>query len=574
MMLLSNLAETEWIQVNCNKKLLLHTVCMKKSPIMEDHIYQIKAVDTDLCPSRFILKDNKCYLLEWYNAQIMKHKTLQQLCKSFHSKSLGLKSLLKFHFLFDAISSTFSPFLSNFSHSLLNVLSYKKYLSTYKYKTKLVATEVAQGFHVCVSHKKTIFIGIIIYNCSKGGHISTQCLCDGIIDCPNDNSDEISICNHENYLKSDCSSLYFKSLDGVCMKYVLPSLNEKITSHKDFHCKSGIKIDWEIANDLVVDCDEAEDETELLLLLQNKQRMKCSLPDQIPCKEHHPRCYNITEICKYKLNNHKHLIPCRNGGHLENCEQFECNVDFKCYQSYCIPWSYVCNGIWDCSIGDDEQYNLCENYYTCSDMFKCRNSSHTCIHIGNVCDGNKDCPFNDDEYSCEMKDIGCPSTCVCLVLALECKTIFIELIHTIYPHIAVFVYSMPILSLDTFVSHFPKMLKLSLIRTGIINICKTYIPDGIIFIDLGFNDLIHLSYGCFNSLTQLREILLENNCIRYINAKSFYHLTNLNFLSLANNPLTNLPKYFITHSPCLKVIILKHNTLTDIDPNAFQNLNV
>ena len=207
-------------------------------------------------------------------------------------------------------------------------------------------------------------------------------------------------------------------------------------------------------------------------------------------------------------------------------------------------------------------------------MFKCKNTVHTCIHIGNVCDGNKDCPFNDDEYLCEMKDIGCPLTCVCLLLALECKTISIELTHTIYPHISVCVYSIPILSLDTFVSHFPKMLKLSLIRTGIINICKTYIPDGIIFVDLGFNALIHLSYGCFNSLTQLRIILLENNCIRYINAKSFYHLINLYFLSLANNPLTNLPKYFITHSPCLKVIILKHNSLTDIDPNAFQNLNV
>ena len=319
MMLLSNLAETEWVQVNCNKKLLLHTLCMKKSSIMEDHMYQIKAVGTSLCASRFILKDNKCYLLVWYNAKIMKHKTLQQVCKSFHSKSLRLKSLLRFQFLFDAISSTFSPFLSNLSQSLLNVLSYKKYLNTYKYKTKPVATEVAEGFHVCARNKETIFIGIIIYNCSEGGHISTQYLCDGKIDCPNDNSDEISsICNHESYAKSGCNSLYFTSLDGVCMKYALLSLNEKITNQKDFLCKSGIKIDWEMTNDLVVDCDAAdEDEPQLLLLLQNKLRMRCTLPDQIPCKEHHPRCYNVTEICKYKLNNHKHLIPCRNGGNLK-----------------------------------------------------------------------------------------------------------------------------------------------------------------------------------------------------------------------------------------------------------------
>ena len=576
MMLLSNLAEPEWVQVNCNKKLLLHVVCMKQTSTMADHIYQIKVLDTNLCASGFVLKENKCYLLVWYKAQMMNHRTLQQMCKSFHSKSLRLKSLLKFQFLFDAISPTFSPFLSYLSQSLLKVLSYKKYLNTYKYKTKSVGIAVAQGFYVCERSKETIFFGIIIYSCSKGGYISSQYLCDGTIDCPNDNSDEIlSICLDKSYSKGGCSSLYFADLDGVCLKYASLTLNQMTASQQDFLCKSGIKIDWAMVNDLVADCGtRVEDEPQLLLLLQNKLRMRCALPDQIPCKEHHPRCYNITEICKYKLNNYNHLIPCRNGGHLENCKQFECNVDFKCYRSFCIPWSYVCNGKWDCSVGDDEEYNLCNDYFTCSNMFKCKNTVHTCVHVGNVCDGNMDCPFNDDEYLCELKDVGCPLTCVCLLLVLKCRKFAIQLVQTTYPHVSVFVYSIPILSLDTFVSHFPKVLKLSLTRTDILNICKTNLPGGIVFIDLGFNFIFHLSYRCFNSLKHLRIIKLENNCITYINAKSFYHLTNLNFLSLANNPLANLPKHFIMYSPCFKAVIFQHNIFTDINPNAFQNIKV
>ena len=62
MMLLSNLAEPEWVQVNCNKKLLLHVVCMKQTSTMADHINQIKVLDTNLCASGFVLKENKCYL--------------------------------------------------------------------------------------------------------------------------------------------------------------------------------------------------------------------------------------------------------------------------------------------------------------------------------------------------------------------------------------------------------------------------------------------------------------------------------------------------------------------------------
>ena len=51
----------------------------------------------------------------------------------------------------------------------------------------------------------------------------------------------------------------------------------------------------------------------------------CANSNQIPCLNGHPKCYNISEICSYKLNKNCHLIPCRNGAHLDNCKGFNCN---------------------------------------------------------------------------------------------------------------------------------------------------------------------------------------------------------------------------------------------------------
>ena len=93
------------------------------------------------------------------------------------------------------------------------------------------------------------------------------------------------------------------------------------------------------------DCGpEGEDEPILKSLLINKTYSPCAQPHMVPCMEEHPKCYYLREICTYKLDIHYHIIPCRNGGHLEYCKNFECNLMFKCSDSYCIPWPYVCDG--------------------------------------------------------------------------------------------------------------------------------------------------------------------------------------------------------------------------------------
>ena len=73
--------------------------------------------------------------------------------------------------------------------------------------------------------------------------------------------------------------------------------------------------------------------------------------------------------------------------------------------SYCIPWSYVNDGIWNCPNGNDEIYV----------SKKCK---HMCLHLGNVCDRINAYP--DDEFICNLSQAACPQGCTCLVLAIQC----------------------------------------------------------------------------------------------------------------------------------------------------------
>ena len=171
-------------------------------------------------------------------------------------------------------------------------------------------------------------------------------------------------------------------------------------------------------NDLICDCGpQCEDEPLLIDLLKYGTETNCPKPNQIPCRVGHSKCYEVYQICKYRLDLNRNLSPCRNGGHLENCRQFDCGVEFKCHRSYCISWSNVCDGNWDCPEGEDEMYEpVCGEMNRCLNMFKCRQYKHKCIHINNICDGRYDCPQKDDELYCDLKNATCPKIVTVLVI--------------------------------------------------------------------------------------------------------------------------------------------------------------
>ena len=94
---------------------------------------------------------------------------------------------------------------------------------------------------------------------------------------------------------------------------------------------------------------------------------------------------------------------------------------FKCPDYYCVAWTYVCDGKWDCPYGEDEFENeVCIGESVCAKMFKCRNEHKKCISMSNVCDDQLDCLHHDDEMFCELKLLQCPAKCSCLVHAITC----------------------------------------------------------------------------------------------------------------------------------------------------------
>ena len=76
-------------------------------------------------------------------------------------------------------------------------------------------------------------------------------------------------------------------------------------------------------------------------------------------------------------------------------EQILCIDDqYQCNNGSCISDVALCNGIDDCTEGEDEkECNLCSSQeYQCLD--------NQCIALENICDGVKDCRDNDDERDC------------------------------------------------------------------------------------------------------------------------------------------------------------------------------
>ena len=197
--------------------------------------------------------------------------------------------------MFDAISSTFPPFITILKQSWIYKFSYQKYLNIYEYKRDIISNDNAEGFHICVAEKIPIFIGSNMYKCAKGGYISSQFICDGNKDCPNDYSDEtLYLCNTFPDSKPTCGSLHYLASNGECLKYTITEAAAEVFVKHLLICQNDTDLHSIFWNDLVADCGpEAEDEPELKSLFINGTITKCTKSFELPCRQGHSRCFNI-----------------------------------------------------------------------------------------------------------------------------------------------------------------------------------------------------------------------------------------------------------------------------------------
>ena len=597
MMMLTNLAAPDWLLITCTDKLLADVICTVENSLKLDssnktrNKLEPKARHT--CQFDQLFYHNKCYQFLW-KSKLIAEKHLLELC---HSKdTVSFKSDIKiFENVFNAVSVAFPVFLlpsiDNLTHMVMHTV--QRNLNVLKFDKTTVQPQVAAGLLICESSLKEIVTSVHSFHCSGGGHVASIFVCDKQKDCPNDFSDEsecISGSTSEKkgmtpfphrYVKSSennqtiCGPLYYMGSGGSCHQFLVVEKHNKSSSSDTSRVGSVCTVQTALLDDLFGDCGPgADDEQILKALLKDGNSSLCTRPDQLPCLDGHSRCFNISHICVFRLKENKYLLPCRNGAHLENCNQFQCDKNFKCRDSYCIPWSHVCDTKWDCSSGEDEHNKQnCSEVPACVDKFKCKDTALVCIHLGDICDAQSDCPLGDDEYFCELKSITCPETCNCFLFAIQCFKITFSWNQN-FPFVSFSVHHSPGTNLREVTKSFQNAQHLNLTNNSIQQFCGEGLPPNILLLDLRNNLLEALKKNCLSNVNRLKVLLLDSNLICCVETQSFVNITALLVLSLSNNPATNLATHVFLCLPSLKIISLLNIGWKNIHPSAFDKLHV
>ena len=611
LMLLSNLAEPDWISVPCNDKLLHYVVCAKKA-----NYYNITTIhnvqEDETCEKQLILVNKRCYAFIWHN----KTQVKPGYCQLFNGRSITVAQLKLFYHIFDAISTSvvFNILVDNYNTNMVVGIKMTRQFNRIHLKYTDITTEEWEGNYICNFNKLIRVTDILTFQCEKGGALLYDFVCDGSIDCPNDNSDEkICTCTGEPNMTFkfivyqcrdliikgkalSCSSLYYMTKKGFCEHYntltgFLQLGFDHIFAHREnplisngqmvtvntstFKCRDGHIISSSFVNDLIVDCaHSAEDESLLKSIMTYSNYSSLCSQSEIPCRDGHSKCYKYSSICILKFDAHHHLMPCRNGGHIQNCESFQCNMMFKCRYSYCIPWTYVCDGKWDCPEGNDELNNpVCGRVLTCVHMYKCKGIPKICIHVGNICDHQNDCPNGDDELFCQLINVKCPHKCICLLFAITCNNIYFTHSFHISFHVlvAVFIFNSTIPLSYIRGKQFESTQILKLAENKIHQACFLQFLINLLHFDLAFNLVEVIHRHCFSSSLLLVSLDLHKNRISYLESESFYNLSKLRFLDIAFNPITIISSYSLRNLLFLTVFNCSSLLYKQIGQNIFDN---
>ena len=590
MMLLGNRAYPQWITAQCDEiNHHITIVCMK---YQTSAAQKIETNHTN-CPTNYILNRKYCYDFIFF-----KGKTWTNSHVLISKRYLKLNSLKIFHFLFVAINVKLKSLLSVHynNNTFIKQFSYEKYFSVITQRAENVPIRDSEGYFV----KRINFtsrdlkrISGNLFSCKSGSFISSRKVCDETVDCGlSDNSDEYKCkCQTQDrrckYITSDqkrtwkCSSFYFTGIDGKCYsfdhQYIQVNIINKISiiSNK-IKCINGNEIDTILIDDLVSDCGESgDDESVLKDILVNHNYYSCHKEGEIPCKNGHNRCFDFTDICVYRLNKYHHLVPCRTGGHLQECREFECNLKFKCPGSYCIPLSYVCDGKWDCHNGHDEYILHTCKARNCIGFFHCSKSS-ICFPVEDVCDNYIDCPEKDDELMCGLKNIKCPVSCSCHNFAIQCLGSLLDIMN-IYHKLPYSVIKVSDTSMATLhvLKIFSYLVLVDFSNNMIISPC--YILSGnksILQLDLSKNVIYVLQSYCFSNLSRIELFYLNNNHLHTIEKKAFWDVPNMKLLNLSCNSLNYIPPTLLYNLYHFKVLSVVKNSFLLLNPTLFRNTEI
>lgn len=605
-MSLFNLAESEWISIDCLHRLPVNVVCFDEAFHAQLCLSCNNSQNKHFhCKYNAVRQNETCHHFTWFDGKRMSaddfalNCTLK--CKMKPFSSVDAKQL---DFVFTAVSNKNFTLLFAMTKDEANVTEHFYHRTWFKiaHTENIALIEDTKGYQICSSPVIPVIILFgNVFVCTEGEYISSLFVLDGVHDCQGTPKPKVNQpALHKNRTSGDelclspnincpifcqvpecyCSPLHFKTREGKCVSYFHLEGGKSVAAQKSskdlvFKCCDNLTINKNLLNDLIVDCNESvQDEPMYADVLTNFTVFKCSIPGQIPCLPRHSKCYNISDICIYQLNTLGHLTPCRIGSHLESCHSFECNIHHKCPDSYCIPWHFVCDGNWDCPLGQDESEvsNKCTSRM-CTFLFRCHSSSK-CIHPEHICDEKIHCPQEDDELMCHPKIHTCPQQCHCFNLALSCVGVVLNNITLDFNVRSIHVTESRTDNLRSF-GLIASLVNANFSGNHIIHICSssTQFPNFVTF-DISKNHVLELCTMCFHNLEKLQWIILKNNMLRNIQERSFLNLTSAKYIDLSQNFLNQFHTNTFENIPHLVALKLSSNLLENVEITVFDNLYI
>lgn len=118
-------------------------------------------------------------------------------------------------------------------------------------------------------------------------------------------------------------------------------------------------------------------------------------------------------------------------------------------------------------------------------------------------------------------------------------------------------------------------LKITVQRTGFLG----YIPTAIMHklkylkaVDISYGQINEINSHAFGNLTQLTQIILANNQIRYLMANAFANHPDLVDVDLEQNHIVNISRTAFVNVPSLTVLNLAKNNVTHLHDDVFSEL--
>ncbi len=558
LLLASNLAEPEYLNLECNKKLLAHVVCDTAQGNKSLGKITNKILHHSLfCSQNMISTKEHCHGFLW-----LSHKSADDCrTKSFPVSSIDEKL---FATIFKAVDVDNVIFYIN-NVTVIYEIKCIKNIASERCQISDSNIKETHGFLVLKENKQLQIIGGNIFECKDSIFVSSTMRCDGHQDCPNSAdevnctcksiSDQLVSCqwvidtqSHKGY----CGPLFTKNSRGKCVQAV-----QSIPNNKEYLNEKCVLM-WH--NELVH------------TILSEGKLFLCELEFEFPCQPGLPVCFNISVICIFKVSQCGGVLPCPNGAHLRDCTSFECNANFKCDNSYCVPYKVLCNGIWDCLHGEDEACSSQQSLVWCKNMFQCKDAMNKCIHLGNVCDNFADCPLKDDEYSCSLTRVPCPKFCFCLTFSMFCPQVTEQIGSCPYIKISFHV------SIKTdgnaILPQCFKIQHLIISKSKFSEMCNIKWPEKLHILDVSFNQIGNTKRKCLRKQHMLNTLLMNNNQIVFVASLSFANLPNLTVLNLSHNPLIEFPSSLFSNSMSVSIVSVYHMTFKLIDQTALQDQNI